>query len=79
MVRRCQNPMELRYYFADKFNNSIDDLDFNEDEFIQKINSDIVGKYLNIASRVSKFIEKNGNNLSANLDEGFIEKNEDGR
>ena len=65
----------LRYYFADKFNNSIDDLDFNEDEFIQKINSDIVGKYLNIASRVSKFIEKNDNNLSANLDEDFIEKN----
>ena len=65
----------LRYYFADKFNNSIDDLDFNEDEFIQKINSDIVGKYLNIASRVSKFIEKNGNYLSANLDEDFIEKN----
>ena len=65
----------LRYYFADKFNNSIDDLDFNEDEFIQKINSDIVGKYLNIASRVSKFIEKNGNNLSANLDMDFIEKN----
>ena len=65
----------LRYYFADKFNNSIDDLDFNEDEFIKKINSDIVGKYLNIASRVSKFIEKNGNNLSANLDVDFIEKN----
>ncbi len=65
----------LRYYFADKFNNSIDDLDFNEDEFIRKINSDIVGKYLNIASRVSKFIEKNGNNLSANLDVNFIEKN----
>ena len=65
----------LRYYFADKFNNSIDDLDFNEDEFIQKINSDIVGKYLNIASRVSKFIEKNGNSLSANLDEDFVEKN----
>ena len=65
----------LRYYFADKFNNSIDDLDFNEDEFIQKINSDIVGKYLNIASRVSKFIEKNGNNLSASLDEDFIKKN----
>ena len=65
----------LRYYFADKFNNSIDDLDFNEDEFIQKINSDIVGKYLNIASRVSKFIEKNGNNLSVRLDEDFIEKN----
>ena len=65
----------LRYYFADKFNNSIDDLDFNEDEFIQKINSDIVGKYLNIASRVSKFIEKNGNNLSVSLDEHFIKKN----
>ena len=65
----------LRYYFADKFNNTIDDLDFNEDEFIQKINSDIVGKYLNIASRVSKFIEKNDNNLSATLDEDFIQKN----
>ena len=65
----------LRYYFADKFNNTIDDLDFNEDEFIQKINSDIVGKYLNIASRVSKFIEKNDNNLSAILDEDFIQKN----
>ena len=65
----------LRYYFADKFNNTIDDLDFNEDEFIQKINSDIVGKYLNIASRVSKFIEKNNNNLSATLDEDFIQKN----
>ena len=65
----------LRYYFANKFNNTIDDLDFNEDEFIQKINSDIVGKYLNIASRVSKFIEKNNNNLSATLDEDFIQKN----
>ncbi len=65
----------LRYYFADKFNNTIDDLDFNEDEFIQKINSDIVGKYLNIASRVSKFIEKNDSNLSATLDTGFIQKN----
>ena len=65
----------LRYYFADKFNNTIDDLDFNEDEFIQKINSDIVGKYLNIASRVSKFIEKNDCNLSENLDENFINKN----
>ena len=65
----------LRYYFADKFNNSIDDLDFNEDEFIQKINSDIVGKYLNIASRVSKFIEKNSNSLSANLDVDFIKIN----
>ena len=65
----------LRYYFADKFNNTIDDLDFNEDEFIQKINSDIVGKYLNIASRVSKFIEKNDNNLSAILDEDFFQKN----
>ena len=65
----------LRYYFADKFNNTIDDLDFNEDEFIQKINSDIVGKYLNIASRVSKFIENNGNNLSEKLDKDFIEKN----
>ena len=65
----------LRYYFADKFNNTIDDLDFNEDDFIQKINSDIVGKYLNIASRVSKFIEKNGGNLSAKFDRNFFNNN----
>ena len=65
----------LRYYFADKFNNTIDDLDFNEDDFIQKINSDIVGKYLNIASRVSKFIEKNGGNLSAKFDTNFFTNN----
>ena len=65
----------LRYYFADKFNNTIDDLDFNEDDFIQKINSDIVGKYLNIASRVSKFIEKNGGNLSAKFDTNFFNNN----
>ncbi len=65
----------LRYYFADKFNNTIDDLDFNEDDFIQKINSDIVGKYLNIASRVSKFIEKNGGNLSAKFDKNFFNNN----
>ena len=65
----------LRYYFANKFNNTIDDLDFNEDEFIQKINSDIVGKYLNIASRVSKFIEKNGGNLSAKFDTNFFNNN----
>ena len=65
----------LRYYFADKFNNTIDDLDFNEDDFIQKINSDIVGKYLNIASRVSKFIEKNGGNLSTKFDTNFFNNN----
>ena len=65
----------LRYYFADKFNNTIDDLDFNEDDFIQKINSDIVGKYLNIASRVSKFIEKNDGNLSAKFDTNFFNNN----
>ena len=65
----------LRYYFADKFNNTIDDLDFNENDFIQKINSDIVGKYLNIASRVSKFIEKNNGNLSATFDRHFFTNN----
>ena len=64
----------LRYYFADKFNNSIDDLDFNEDEFIQKINSDIVGKYLNIASRCSSFIAKNDNKLSETYDLELIQK-----
>ena len=63
----------LRYFFASKFNNTVDDIDFNEDDFIQKINSDIVGKYLNIASRVSKFIEENNSFLSDSIDKNLYD------
>lgn len=52
------NPEYLRYYFAAKLGNGIEDLDLNLDDFIQRINSDLVGKVVNIASRCAGFIKK---------------------
>ena len=67
------NPETLRYYFAAKLNDKVEDIDLNFDDYVQRINSDLVGKYLNIASRCSSFIEKNNNQLSSNLDESFLD------
>jgi methionyl-tRNA synthetase len=52
------NPEWLRYYIAAKLNGSVEDLDFNRDDFIARVNSDLVGKYVNIASRAANFISK---------------------
>ena len=52
------DPEFLRYYFASKLNDGIEDIDLNFDDFLQKINSDLVGKLVNLASRCSTFIEK---------------------
>ncbi len=57
-------PEYLRYYFAAKLNASVDDLDLNLDDFVQRVNSDLVGKVVNIASRTAKFISKSGGTLS---------------
>ncbi len=51
-------PEYLRYYFAAKLGNGIEDLDLNLDDFIQRVNSDLVGKVVNIASRCAGFIDK---------------------
>ena len=67
------DPELLRYYFASKLNNKVEDIDLNLDDLTQKINSDLVGKYLNIASRSSTFIQKNNNKLSDSIDEIFID------
>jgi methionyl-tRNA synthetase len=62
------NPEYLRYYFAAKLSSGVDDLDFNLDDFIQRVNSDLVGKVVNIASRCAKFITKgNDGVLSSNI------------
>ncbi len=53
------NPEYLRYYYASKLTNSIDDMDINLEDFVQKVNSDLVGKVVNIASRCAGFIRKN--------------------
>ncbi len=52
------DPEYLRYYFAAKMSSSVDDLDINLDDFVQRVNSDIVGKVVNIASRCAGFINK---------------------
>ena len=52
------DPEFLRYYFASKLNDGIEDIDLNFDDFLQKINSDLVGKLVNLASRCVLFIEK---------------------
>lgn len=76
------NPEYLRYYFAAKLSAGVDDIDLNFDDFTQRVNSDLVGKVVNIASRCSGFINKRfANTLSANCSETelfkeFISTNE---
>lgn len=48
----------LRYYIAAKLNSHVEDIDFNPEDFIARVNSDLVGKYINIASRAANFISK---------------------
>ncbi|MDE2604833.1 MAG: methionine--tRNA ligase [Burkholderiales bacterium] len=50
------NPEWLRYYIAAKLNGRVEDVDFNPDDFVARVNADLVGKYVNIASRAVKFI-----------------------
>ena len=69
---KMSNPELLRYYFAAKLNDKVEDIDLNFDDYIQRINSDLVGKYLNIASRSASFIKKNNNQISENIDIEFI-------
>ena len=52
------NPEWLRYYLAFKLNSKVEDLDFSGDDFVARVNSDLIGKYVNIASRCAGFIAK---------------------
>lgn len=62
---RHMNPEWLRYYFASKLSDGIDDIDLNLEDFIQRVNSDLVGKVVNIASRCAGFISKRFDNKLA--------------
>jgi len=76
------NPNHLRYYYAAKLGPGMDDIDLSLDDFIARVNSDLVGKLVNIASRCAGFIGKRfDNQLSAALDdpalyEKFTEQSE---
>ncbi len=62
------NPEYLRYYYAAKLNSSMSDIDLNFSDFLARVNSDLVGKYINLASRTAGFIAKKfGGRLSAQL------------
>ncbi|MCC7083628.1 MAG: methionine--tRNA ligase [Pirellulales bacterium] len=54
------NPAYLRYYYASKLGPRVDDLDLNPEEFVTKVNSDLVGKVVNLASRTARFVETTG-------------------
>ncbi|MDH5734639.1 MAG: methionine--tRNA ligase, partial [Gammaproteobacteria bacterium] len=68
------NPEYLRYYYAAKLSSGVDDIDLNLEDFQQKVNSDLVGKYVNIASRASGFITKHfdGKLLSPLHDKAYM-------
>jgi methionyl-tRNA synthetase len=52
------NPEWLRYYIAAKLNANVEDLDFNPDDFLTRVNADLVGKYVNIAARAASFVSR---------------------
>jgi len=58
------NPTYLRYYFAAKLSSSVDDFDLNLEDFVQRANTDLVNKLVNIASRTANFVKKAGGKLS---------------
>lgn len=62
------HPEWLRYYLAAKLNARVEDIDFNPEDFVARVNADLVGKYVNIASRAAGFLAKRfGGTLSADL------------
>ena len=62
------NPEWLRYYIAAKLNARVEDIDFNPEDFVARVNSDLIGKYINIASRAAGFLSKRfGGQLSGDL------------
>ncbi len=63
------SPEYLRYYFAAKLSNKMDDFDLNVEDFAQRVNSDLVNKYVNIASRCAKLVQKAGGELHSEIDQ----------
>ena len=77
------DPEYIRYYFAAKLSSGVDDIDLNLDDFVQRVNSDLIGKVVNIASRCAGFLRKKfDNTLSSDcaepaLVQSFIDAGDD--
>ncbi|MEM7600713.1 MAG: methionine--tRNA ligase [Verrucomicrobiota bacterium] len=67
------DPSYLRYYYATRLSSRVEDLDLNPEEFVSKINSDLVGKVVNLASRTAKFIKNTGLSPEYPEDGGLFE------
>ncbi|HQW28311.1 MAG: methionine--tRNA ligase [Verrucomicrobiales bacterium] len=68
------NPSYLRYYYATKLSSKVEDLDLNLEEFVARVNSDLVGKVVNLASRTARFIADTGLSALYPDDGGLFEK-----
>ena len=66
---RHLNPDILRYYYASKLSSSMDDIDFNVEDFVNKVNSDVLGKFINIASRIGSIVTKKLDGKLTTIDE----------
>ena len=67
------SPQDLRYYLASKLSDKVNDLDLNFEEFAAKVNADLVGKVVNLASRTARFLKKSGGALSSDYpDDGGL-------
>ena len=71
-ISKHLNPAYLRYYYASKLTPSVDDLDLNLDEFVAKVNSDLVGKVVNLASRTARFVARPGLSPALSDDGGLF-------
>ena len=70
-----KNPEYLRYYYAAKLNSTMEDIDLNLEDFVARVNSDLVGKYINIASRTAGFINKRfAGKLNPSLDNKIVQE-----
>lgn len=67
------DPAALRYYYASKLSSRVDDLDLNLDEFVSRVNSDLVGKVVNLASRTARFVKDVGLAVEYPDDGGLFE------
>ncbi len=66
------DPAALRYFYASKLTPRVDDIDLSIEEFVNKVNADLVGKVINLASRTAKFVEETGLSVSYPEDGGLF-------